>query len=111
MKPQNRAMVRSYPALELSWPAVPAAGDVERALPEIDVDAPTAVEDRVSGVRVFYSSVTLRVRAATRLRLFSPPPTCVPIEVPDDDWAARSQASLGALTIERLVVAPPWAAP
>jgi ribosomal protein L11 methyltransferase len=87
------------------------AGDVERALAEIDADAPTAVEDRVRGVRVFFSSATLRDRAAIRLRVFNPLPTCTAIEVPDDDWAARSQASLGAVTIDHLVVAPPWAVP
>jgi ribosomal protein L11 methyltransferase len=103
--------VRSYPALELSWPATPAAGDVERALAEIDVDEPTGVEDRISGARVFFPSAALRDRAAIRLLGFDPTPTCTPIEVPDDDWAARSQASLGAVTIDQLVVAPPWAVP
>jgi ribosomal protein L11 methyltransferase len=103
--------VRSYPALELSWPATPAAGDVERALAEIDVDEPTAVEDGVSGARVFFPSASLRDRAALRLLGFDPTPTCTPIEVPDDDWAERSQASLGAVTIDQLVVAPPWAVP
>jgi len=35
----------------------------------------------------------------------------VPIEVPDDNWAARSQASLKAIQVGELVVAPPWDVP
>lgn len=102
--------MRSYPALELSWPA-PRAADVERALAEIDADTPIAVEDLAGGVRVFFPTAALRDRAAIRLRVFDPLPICRRIEVPDDDWAARSQASLTAVAIDRLIVAPPWALP
>lgn len=102
-------MSRSYPALDVRWPARPDAEAVDRALAEIEADSPTAVEDQADGVRVFFPSATLRDRAAKRLRELQAPAICTPVEIPDDDWAARSQASLGPVTIGRVVVAPPWA--
>lgn len=104
-------MSRSHPALDLSWPTAPDADAVGRTLAEIDADSPTAVEERDDGVRVFFPSAALRDRALKRLRELdlTPTCTCTPVEVPDDDWAARSQASLGPVTIDRIVVTPPWA--
>jgi ribosomal protein L11 methyltransferase len=102
-------VARAYPAIDVRWPARPADDAVDRALAEIDTDSPTAVEERDDGVRVFFPSVTQRDRALKRLRELDLTPTCMPVEVPDDDWAARSQASLGPVTIDRIVVAPPWA--
>ena len=104
-------MARTYPALQLSWLTAPEAGAIDLALAEIDADSPTAVQDHDNGIRVFFQSSDLRDRALARLRQLDPAPTCTSLEVPDDDWAARSQASLGAVTIDRLIVAPPWALP
>lgn len=104
-------MARTYPALQLSWLTAPEAGAIDLALAEIDADSPTAVQDHDNGIRVFFQSSDLRDRALARLRELYPAPNCTPIEVPDDDWAARSQAALGAVTIDRLIVAPPWALP
>jgi ribosomal protein L11 methyltransferase len=69
------------------------------------------VEELDHGVRLFFSSPVHRGRAAVRLVAIDPTITCAPVEVSDEDWAARSQAQLGAVRVGRLVVAPPWSAP
>ena len=51
-----------------------------------------------------------RPRAAHLAREF-PGLTLSPADVPDEDWAARSQASLRAVRVGNLIVAPPWDAP
>lgn len=102
-------MARTYPALDLRWPSDPETDAVDRTLAEIDATSPLAVEDYPGGVRVFFPSVAQRDRAAALLTAAGPPPLCASIEVPDEDWAARSQAALEAVTIDRIVVAPPWA--
>ena len=102
-------MARAYPAIDVRWPARPGDDLVDRALAEIDADSPTAVEDRDDAIRVFFPSIGQRDRALKRLRESDLAPTCTPVEVPDDDWAARSQASLEPVTIDNIVVTPPWA--
>ena len=57
--------------------------------------------------RVFFHSVDERERALAALRVeFAD--ALSSIDVPDEDWAARSQASLRAIRIGSIVVAPPW---
>ena len=104
-------MARTYPALDLRWPSDPVTDVVDRALAEIDAASPLAVEECPDGVRVFFPSVAKRDQAAALLTRAGPPPACTSIEVPDEDWAARSQAALDSVTIDRIVVAPPWARP
>jgi ribosomal protein L11 methyltransferase len=98
--------VRTYPALELTWPTRPDDAHLERLLAEIDVDGPTALEERDAGARVFFSSADLRRRAAIRIIALDPSATCTPIDVPDENWAERSQADLAPVTVGRLTVEP-----
>jgi ribosomal protein L11 methyltransferase len=62
--------------------------------------------------RVFFASAVDRGEAETLLRSEFPHTLSVSaLDVPDDDWAARSQASLRAVRVGRVTVAPPWDRP
>lgn len=98
--------MRTYPALELTWPTRPDNAHLERLLAEIDVDGPTALEERDAGARVFFPNADLRRRAAIRIIAHDPSATCTPIEVPDENWAERSQADLAPVTVGRLTIDP-----
>lgn len=52
-----------------------------------------------------------RDTAAASLRDRLPHLSIEIVEVPDEDWAARSQRSLTAVTAGRFIVAPPWDVP
>jgi len=78
---------------------------VQAALTDFDV----AAIDETAGDRwrVFFHSVDERERALAALRVDFAEALST-IDVPDEDWAARSQASLRAIRIGSIVVAPPW---
>ena len=103
-------MSRLYPAVHVTWLSRPDDDRLDRWLAEIDDDRPTAVEEHAMGLRIFFPSAIARGRAAIRLVALEPDLLCELQDVPDDDWAERSQASLGAVRVGRLVIAPPWAA-
>ena len=90
-----------------TWPALDvepgAQADVVLAL--ADDFRPTAVEERDSGLRIFFATAAIRDEAAVALQS-----TCAvsPVNVPDDDWARRSQENLTPITVGRITVAPPW---
>jgi ribosomal protein L11 methyltransferase len=52
-----------------------------------------------------------RDRAAAAIRLALPELAVESVDLPDEDWAARSQASLKAVHAGRFIVAPPWDLP
>ena len=58
--------------------------------------------------RFFFHDDADRDRAATALRASFPGIDAQPVDVPDEDWAARSQAALRAIRVGNLTVAPPW---
>lgn len=102
-------MSRSYPALHIALHG-PSEDWLGRLLAEIDDEQPTAVEDRDSDVRVFFSSPAARDRALRKLN-GEPGVAVEPIDVADEDWAALSQSAIDAVRVGRLVVAPPWMTP
>ena len=87
-----------------------AAIDVRTDTPDlllaiIDDFGPTAVEERGDITRIFFSSAAVR-DAAQQAAAEHYPTTA--IDVPDEDWARRSQENLKAITVGRITVAPPW---
>jgi ribosomal protein L11 methyltransferase len=102
--------VRSFPAVELAWPA--ADDDrLDQYVAIVDEDGPAAVEPTATGGRIFFQSSEARARALTRLRAFDASLQCRAVDVPDDAWAERSQAALTSIRVGRIVVTPPWLVP
>jgi len=97
--------VRTWPALDIH----PVSEVLQAAL--VDYDASAVDERSADDWRVFFTSPSERDRAAAALRIEFPDATIEAIDVPDEDWAARSQASLRAVRVGNIVVAPPWDVP
>jgi ribosomal protein L11 methyltransferase len=93
--------MRTWPALEVH--VGPDAELLQAALVDYEV---AAIDDNAPETwRVFFHTSDERERARRGLPpAFAPSP----IDVPDEDWAARSQANLHAIHVGRVVVAPPW---
>ena len=92
--------MKSYPALEV------ADRSSDRLLAYVDDFAPTAIEERDETTRLFFATAADRDAAFAAMsghfRVTS-------IDVPDEDWARRSQENLRPVTVGRITVAPPWA--
>jgi ribosomal protein L11 methylase PrmA len=102
-----------YPALDLRFAAGPGAGTFQDMLyAELDTFEPVAIQEHDSGDgwRVFFRTAALRdqARAALASEFGNALLDLVAEDVDDEDWARRSQASLKAVRVGRIVVAPPW---
>ena len=109
---------RTWPALNVAGLPPPDAADahdavqgdlLEAALTDFDVEA--IDESAPTGWRVFFRTRSGRDRAQQSIAREFPTLALTPVDVPDEDWAARSQASLKAVRVGNLIVAPPWDAP
>jgi ribosomal protein L11 methyltransferase len=99
--------MRTWPAIDVGRLGAP--DELQAALVDYDV---VAVDERSDhDWRVFFGSLRERDRAAMSLPGEFPALSIEPVDVPDEDWAARSQASLRAVRVGRIVVAPPWDVP
>jgi ribosomal protein L11 methyltransferase len=94
--------MRTWPALELQ------RADDDDLIQAFLIDFNLAAID---GRRFFFHTNDERDRAAEALGAHFPQTEARPIDVPDEDWAARSQATLRAITVGGLVIAPPWDVP
>jgi ribosomal protein L11 methyltransferase len=106
--PAASTAARSWPAIELD-PGTTDPDLIQAALVDFAV---VAIDDTIPHRwLVFFQSATERDRAGSALLEAFTGVTLHPIEVPDDDWAARSQASLCAIRVRNIIVAPPWDVP
>lgn len=105
--------MRVWPALRLSGLATRDPGS---ELPTSDllhaalVDHPVAAIEELSDNdwQVFFTGAEERRLAAEAVTGQFPAVSVETVDVPDDDWAARSQASLHAIRVGNFIVAPPW---
>jgi len=80
-------------------------------LAELDDFHPTAIQEQEDSARLraFFpdrrtrDAATGALAAAFGKHLFT-----APVDVEDEDWAARSQAALGPVTVGRITIVPPW---
>src|SRR5215813_2095032 len=88
----------------MTWPALDARShQSELLLAAVDDFSPTAVEERDSGLRVFFATPTARDAAVSALgRQFS----VTAVDVDDEDWARRSQEDLSPITVGRITIVP-----
>jgi ribosomal protein L11 methyltransferase len=89
------------------WPALDIRDAVEPdlLLAALDDYRPTAIEERGPDLRAFFADRAGRDAARAGLAAaFS----VVPLDVPDEDWARRSQDNLTAVTVGRITIVPPW---
>jgi ribosomal protein L11 methylase PrmA len=111
----SKTSLASYPALDVRFGSAP---DVERLQDllhaELDTFQPLAIheDEAADGWRVFFPTPRLRDDARTALAAaLGDRLSLSPIDVEDEGWARRSQASLGAVHVGRITVAPPWDVP
>lgn len=93
-----------------TWPAIDVRGaaDPDLVLALVDGFAPTAAEERGDTIRVFFADAGHRDQALDDLR-DGPLAGALhlnPVDVPDDDWARRSQQNLPPITIGRITIVP-----
>jgi ribosomal protein L11 methyltransferase len=100
--------MRSYPAIDVTWSDAPGADVIDRLMAELDETSPTAIETHPHALRVFFTTESDRDEALYRVATFAPEASVARVSVPDESWAERSQQSLSAVRIARVVVAPPW---
>ena len=101
-----------YPAIEITFrtPIDPAVHD--RLYAQLDDFEPVAIHDDEAETRwrVFFRSAD--ARDAALLALASQADLAASaVDVPDEDWARRSQENLRAIEAGGLVIAPPWDVP
>jgi ribosomal protein L11 methyltransferase len=104
---------KAWPALDIHVPACdPQLQDL--VLAELDDFQPTAIQELDEGrkLRAFFPADAARTAAAHALgAAFGRHVFVEPTDIEDEDWTARSQAGLRAVTVGGITVAPPWDVP
>ncbi len=110
--------MRSWPAIDAARPKA-APADAGAGSPDADLFQAALTDFDVAAVdetlpdawRVYFHADAERDRALVALRAAFPELSLSPVDVPDDDWAARSQAQLTRIVAGNIIVAPPWDVP
>ena len=117
--------MRTWPALEVGR-LQPAHTTEDASSPDVgagfsrpDLFQAALVDYRIAAIdettpdrwRVFFSTSADRGRAAENLTRQFPDLFIRPLDVPDEDWVAKSQADLRAVRVGNIIVAPPWDIP
>lgn len=103
--------VGSYPALRVTA-QTPSAEFADLVAAAVDGFGLVAMEETDDGVvSAFFADGRVREAAAAAVLEMLPGTHVESVDVPDEDWAARSQASLGAIRVGQLTIAPPWDTP
>jgi ribosomal protein L11 methyltransferase len=100
--------MRTWPALEVG--PLPNPDLFQAALLDYGVSAIDETTEP-DAWRVFFNTEADRNTAAQALSQQFPNTVIRSLDVPDEDWVAKSQASLRAVRIGDIVVAPPWDVP
>lgn len=105
--------MKTWPALIIHFSAVGSVPDSEARdllLAALDEARATAIQEFDERWFAFFATAADRDQAAAVLPLSVPAVARTEItDVPDDDWASRSQRNLTSVRVGRIVVAPPWA--
>jgi ribosomal protein L11 methyltransferase len=101
-------VTKAWPALDVQ--PVVDGDEADLLLALVDDFSPTAVEEHETGVRIFFSTKRSRDAAIATLRLAHQssrePWRLTTAEVPDEDWARRSQEGLAPVRVGRITIVP-----
>ena len=103
---------RTWPALEVGRRgATSQDGDDQLQAAFLDYKIAAIDDTHPDSLRVYFSGNEERDRASANLGRQFPDLAMQSIDVPDEDWVARSQANLRAVRVGNIIVAPPWDIP
>ncbi len=84
------------------WPALDILDADDLLSAVLDDFGATAIEEADAGIRVFFATAAQRDAARAALHDYR----TAAVDVPDEDWAARSQQNLAPVTVGRIRVVP-----
>jgi ribosomal protein L11 methyltransferase len=106
--------MKTWPALRFRFPtntATDGPATQELLAAALDDLRPTAVQEADDEWLVFFASAADRDRAAGVVPAAAPAGVAIEsVDVPDEDWALRSQQGLEPVHVGRITIAPPWRA-
>jgi len=92
--------VRVYPALRITFFESPSEEQMDLLLALLDDFRPTAINDIENGLIAYFGRASVRDNALAHLGAYELVDALAE-EVPDENWAERSQAALTPVTVGR----------